>query len=108
MIEGAGGVCALAHPGMWGDQSSVPDELIERMAAAGMRGLEVDHPDHTPEARERYRALAERLGLIATGGSDCHGTRYDPVRLGSSLCDPDAFVALRAAALRGSPAAPTP
>src|SRR4029450_8443564 len=108
LIEGADGVCALAHPGMWGDQSSVPEELIERMAAAGMRGLEVDHPDHTPEARERYRALAQRLGLIATGGSDCHGTRYDPVRLGSSLCDPGAFVALRDATLRGSPAAPTP
>jgi 3',5'-nucleoside bisphosphate phosphatase len=108
LIEDAGGVCALAHPGMWGDQSSVPDELIERMAAAGMRGLEVDHPDHTPEACERYRALADRLGLIATGGSDCHGSRYDPVRLGSALCDPMAFVALRDAAHRGSPAAPTP
>ncbi|HJY32952.1 MAG TPA: PHP domain-containing protein [Actinomycetota bacterium] len=108
LIEDAGGVCALAHPGMWGDQSSVPDELIERMAAAGMRGLEVDHPDHTHEARERYRALADRLGLIVTGGSDCHGSRYDPVRMGSSLCDPEAFVALRAAALRGSSAAPTP
>jgi 3',5'-nucleoside bisphosphate phosphatase len=108
LIEGAGGVCVLAHPGMWGDQSSVPDELIERMAVAGMRGLEVDHPDQTPEARERYRELADRLGLIATGGSDCHGSRYDPVRMGSSLCDPEAFVALRDAALRGSPAAPTP
>jgi 3',5'-nucleoside bisphosphate phosphatase len=108
LIEGAGGVCVLAHPGMWGDQSSVPDELIERMAVAGMRGLEVDHPDQTPEARERYRELADRLGLIATGGSDCHGSRYDPVRMGSSLCDPEAFVALRDAALRGSPSAPTP
>jgi 3',5'-nucleoside bisphosphate phosphatase len=108
LIEGAGGVSVLAHPGMWGDQSSVPDELIERMAVAGMRGLEVDHPDQTPEARERYRELADRLGLIATGGSDCHGSRYDPVRMGSSLCDPEAFVALRDAARRGSPAAPTP
>jgi 3',5'-nucleoside bisphosphate phosphatase len=108
LIEGAGGVCVLAHPGMWGDQSSVPDELIDRIAVAGMRGLEVDHPDQTPEARERYRELADRLGLIATGGSDCHGSRYDPVRMGSSLCDPEAFVALRDAALRGSPAAPTP
>ena len=108
LIEEAHGVCVLAHPGMWGDQSSVPDELIERMAAAGMRGLEVDHPDHPVESRERYRALAERLGLIATGGSDCHGTRYDPVRLGSSLCDTESFAALREAALRGSPGAPTP
>ena len=106
LIDGAGGVCALAHPGMWGDQSSVPVELIEHMAAAGMRGLEVDHPDHTPEMRERYRTLAGRLGLIATGGSDCHGTRYDPVRLGTSLCEPEAFAALRALAPHGSPAAP--
>jgi hypothetical protein len=100
LIHGAGGVAVLAHPGMWGDQSSVPYELIERMAAAGMRGLEVDHPDHTPEQRERYRAVAARLGLVATGGSDCHGTRYEPVRLGSALCDPAAFADLRALALR--------
>ena len=108
LIDGAGGVCALAHPGMWGDQSAVPVELIERMAAAGMRGLEVDHPDHTPEMRERYRTVAGELGLIATGGSDCHGTRYDPVRLGTSLCDPEAFAALRALAPHGTPAAPAP
>ena len=108
LIDGAGGVCALAHPGMWGDQSSVPLELIERMAAAGMRGLEVDHPDHTPEMRERYRTVAGELGLIATGGSDCHGTRYDPVRLGTSLCEPEAFAALRALAPHGTPAAPAP
>ena len=102
LIDGAGGVCVLAHPGMWGDQTSVPDELIERMAAAGMAGLEVDHCDHTPEQRSYYRALADRLGLVATGGSDCHGARYDPVRLGSALTSPDAYAALRARAPHAS------
>jgi hypothetical protein len=100
LIVDAGGICVLAHPGMWGDQSSVPEDLIERMAAAGMQGLEVDHTDHDPEARARYRRLAERLGLIPTGGSDCHGDRYDPIRLGTSVCDPDAFAALRSLAGR--------
>lgn len=100
LILGAGGVCVLAHPGMWGDQTSVPVELIERMAAAGMRGLEVDHPDHLPEQVDQYRALAGELGLVATGGSDCHGTRYEPVRLGTSLCRPEAFDELRGAAVR--------
>jgi len=100
LIRTAGGVCVLAHPGMWGDQTSVPETLIARMADAGMRGLEVDHPDHTPEAREHYRRLAGDLGLVATGGSDCHGVRYDPVRLGTSLCDPEAFDALRAVVSR--------
>lgn len=100
LIVQAGGVCVLAHPGMWAAQASVPHELIEGMAAAGMRGLEVDHPDHAPEMRERYREMAARLGLVATGGSDCHGTRYEPVRLGTSLCDPEAFADLRSLASR--------
>jgi predicted metal-dependent phosphoesterase TrpH len=100
LIGRAGGVCVLAHPGMWGDQTSVPDDLIAAMAERGMVGLEVDHTDHTREQRAVYRAMAERLGLVATGGSDCHGTRYDPIRLGSSLCDPEQFAALRARAGR--------
>ena len=95
LIRQAGGLCVLAHPGMWGDQTEVPEELIERMAAAGMQGLEVDHTDHDEEQRARYRAMAERLDLVPTGGSDCHGDRYDPIRLGTSLCDPDAYAALR-------------
>lgn len=100
LIRGAGGLCVLAHPGMWGDQTEVPQELIEAMARAGMAGLEVDHTDHSAEQRTRYRALADRLGLIPTGGSDCHGKRYDPIRLGTSLCAPESFASLRALAAR--------
>ena len=96
VILGAGGICVLAHPGMWGDQTSVPEELIERMAAAGMQGLEVDHTDHDEDKRAHYGRLAERLGVIPTGGSDCHGDRYDPIRLGTSVCRPESFAALRA------------
>ncbi len=80
LIKRAGGVCVLAHPGMWAGQRSVPDELIEAMAERGMAGLEADHHDHTQERAVYYRNLAARLGLVATGSSDCHGTRYDPVR----------------------------
>ena len=66
---------------MWKGNGSVPDELIEEMAEHGMGGLEVDHPDHDDEQRAHYRALAERLELVPTGASDCHGARYD-YRLG--------------------------
>ena len=96
VILDAGGICVLAHPGMWGDQTSVPEGLIERMAAAGMQGLEVDHTDHDEGKRAHYGKFAERLGLIPTGGSDCHGDRYDPIRLGTSVCRPESFAALRA------------
>ncbi|HEY2802978.1 MAG TPA: PHP domain-containing protein [Actinomycetota bacterium] len=100
LIVGAHGVCVLAHPGMWGDQTSVPDELIEAMASRGMGGLETDHTDHTPEQREKYRAIAERLGVVPTGGSDCHGTRYDPIRMGSFTTDPARVEELRSRARR--------
>jgi hypothetical protein len=100
LIGAAGGACVLAHPGMWKTVGSVPEELIERMAERGMAGLEVDHPDHSPEQRERYRTMAERLDLVATGASDCHGTRYDPVRLGCERTDPDALAELRRRAPR--------
>jgi predicted metal-dependent phosphoesterase TrpH len=100
LIRDAVGLCVLAHPGMWGDETSVPEELIEAMAGAGMAGLEVDHTNQDLEQRKHYRKLADRLGLIPTGGSDCHGTRYDPIRLGTALCDPASFDALRRLARR--------
>jgi predicted metal-dependent phosphoesterase TrpH len=94
LIFRAGGVCVLAHPGMWKGNGSVPEDLIERMAAGGMAGLEVDHPDHDQAMRARYREMASALGLIPTGASDCHGARYG-FRLGSETTDADRVAALR-------------
>ena len=97
LIRDAGGVCVLAHPAMWKGNGAVPDELIERMAADGMAGLEVDHPDHDPDQRAHYRAMADRLGLIATGASDCHGARYD-YRMGAETTPGELVDALLARA----------
>jgi 3',5'-nucleoside bisphosphate phosphatase len=94
LIRAAAGVCVLAHPGMWKGNGSVPDSLIEAMAAGGMAGLEVDHPDHDDEQRAYYRALAERLDLVPTGASDCHGERYG-FRLGVETTDADRVAELR-------------
>jgi predicted metal-dependent phosphoesterase TrpH len=76
LIAEAGGVCVLAHPAMWKGNGAVPDDLIEAMAAGGMGGLEVDHPDHDVAQRAHYRAVAAALDLVPTGASDCHGARY--------------------------------
>jgi predicted metal-dependent phosphoesterase TrpH len=103
LIRRAGGVCVLAHPGMWAGQQSIPTELIEAMAQNGMAGLEADHPDHRLEQRAYYRDLAASLGLVATGASDCHGARYDPVRLGTVTTDPVQYVALKDRAGRVTP-----
>ena len=94
LIGEAGGVCVLAHPGMWRGNDTVPDELIEQMAAGGMVGLEVRHPDHDEEMRDKYAAMAERLDLVATAASDCHGERYG-FRMGAERTDAETFAELK-------------
>jgi 3',5'-nucleoside bisphosphate phosphatase len=98
LIHRAGGACVLAHPGTWREAAPVPDDVIDELAEAGVDGLEALHPEHTPELQARYVALAEARGLIWTGSSDCHGTRYDPVRLGMRRTPPEQLEALRARA----------
>lgn len=95
LIKRAGGVAVIAHPGLWREGLGVSDDLIEELAANGLDGIEAAHTDHTPEMEARYRALARRLGLVATGSSDCHGTRYDPVRLGTVTTDPEEYARLK-------------
>jgi predicted metal-dependent phosphoesterase TrpH len=94
LIGEAGGVCVLAHPGMWRGNDTVPDELIEQMAANGMVGLEVRHPDHDEQMRAKYAAIADRLHLVPTASSDCHGERYG-FRLGKERTDAETFAELR-------------
>ena len=94
LIGGAGGVCALAHPAMWRGSDTVPEVLIEKMAAGGMVGIEVNHPDHDPDMRTKYAAIADRLGLVPLSSSDCHGDRYDR-RMGQERTDAETFAELR-------------
>jgi 3',5'-nucleoside bisphosphate phosphatase len=94
LIGEGGGVCVLAHPGMWRGNDTVPDALIEQMAANGMVGLEVRHPDHDEEMRAKYAAIADRLQLVPTASSDCHGERYG-FRMGQERTDAETFAELR-------------
>lgn len=73
LVRAAGGVAVLAHPGALSRGWRIPDEAIAGLAGAGLAGLEVAHPDHDDAQRLRLGALAGRLGLVASGGSDDHG-----------------------------------
>jgi predicted metal-dependent phosphoesterase TrpH len=78
LIKAAGGTPVLAHPKLVGD-----DALVEELCQSGIEGLEVFYPQHEPEDVERYRLMAEKYGLLVSGGSDFHGyaTRF-PQSLG--------------------------
>jgi 3',5'-nucleoside bisphosphate phosphatase len=67
-IHAAGGIASLAHPGIAND-----DGLIPPLVEAGLDAIEVWHSDHTPAHQQHYFALAERLGVGKSGGSDYHG-----------------------------------
>jgi 3',5'-nucleoside bisphosphate phosphatase len=101
LIRDAGGVTVLAHPRVAERGWTVPDDRIADLAAAGLAGIEVRHPDHDPAQRAELRALADRLGLVASGGSDDHGelTGY---RIGSDTIAPEAYERLVSQATGGA------
>ena len=58
----------LAHPG-----HSLPEAIIQQLIGFGLDGIEVFHPAHQPPQIDFYTQLAERHGLLTSGGSDSHG-----------------------------------
>jgi predicted metal-dependent phosphoesterase TrpH len=96
IIRRAGGISSMAHPGVTGT-----DDLIPALAAAGLDALEAYHTDHTPDDTARYVALARRLDLAVTGGSDFHGFRSEHSNGFGTVCLPDPdFAAFSARARR--------
>lgn len=95
LIGAADGLAVFAHPIARRRGPVVSDETIAAMAAAGLVGLEVDHPDHDPDDREHAAGLARELDLISTGSSDYHGTNK-ATPLGARLTDPQQYERLLA------------
>jgi predicted metal-dependent phosphoesterase TrpH len=92
LIQTAGGSATLAHPTV----SKVSPQEIEKLAAAGLAGLEVFHPEQPSGTREKLLEVANRLNLIPTGGSDFHGEKIAPGRrLGAASITPEALEQLR-------------
>ena len=73
LVRAAGGVTVLAHPLVASRGAQLSEALIAELAAAGLVGIEVAHPDQDRAQRARLSELAGELGLVRTGGSDDHG-----------------------------------
>ena len=68
IIYDAGGIPVFAHP----IDVEISDELTKELVSYGLRGIEAYHRKHSPAMIEHYSSLAEKYGLIITGGSDFH------------------------------------
>ncbi|MGF1515376.1 MAG: PHP domain-containing protein [Elainellaceae cyanobacterium] len=70
-LRRCGGVPVWAHPYLFrgGEVEAVLPDLVD----AGLMGLEVYHPGHSPKQVRRLLDLCDRYGLLVAGGSDYHG-----------------------------------
>jgi len=67
------GLPVLAHPLTTDD----PEAMVAELKAVGLVGIEAYCKDYTNEEINRLVSLADRHGLIVTGGSDYHGLDAD-------------------------------
>lgn len=60
-----------AHPYLF--RGGAVETVLPELVAAGLMGIEVYHPSHSPSQRQMLEALCQQYGLLRTGGSDYHG-----------------------------------
>jgi predicted metal-dependent phosphoesterase TrpH len=86
LLLGAGGVPVMAHPLTlnlgFGDELEAE---LRRLKRLGLGGVEVYYSSHGPEETAALSGIADRLGLVKTGGSDFHGEPKPNVRLGEVI-----------------------
>ena len=100
LVHQAGGLCFLAHPGLLRLASHETHESrVRALSLLGLDGIEAYYSSNSPAEEARFLRLAEKFGLLVTGGSDFHGDGGHRVsRLGTiSLTDAE-FAALADAA----------
>lgn len=69
----SGGRAVIAHPARYKLGKATLDELLLEFLALGGSAIEVITASHTPEQSLLFARHAQRLGLLASRGSDFHG-----------------------------------
>jgi hypothetical protein len=88
LARASGGVPVLAHPHTLGiNRAHEMADLLTRLIAAGLVGLEAYCAGYRRHEREGYADLARRFGLVPAGGSDFHGTYKPGLSLGTGYGD---------------------
>lgn len=91
LILEAGGVPILAHPVLYHFSDARLDRLAAQLKEAGLAGIEAIYSTYTASEERQMRKLADKYGLLISGGSDFHGTTKPNLDLGCGygrLCIP--------------------
>jgi len=79
LIKDCRGLSFLAHPHMIPDQS-----WVEEFISLGIDGLELVYPSMSAAKRSLYRNMAQKHSLLASGGSDAHGSYREFTEIGEA------------------------
>lgn len=77
-----GGIAVLAHPLLYNFGEDMLCRLAEELKEAGLKGIEVIYSGYSGHEQKKLYRLAEKYGLIVTGGSDFHGSNKKDIELG--------------------------
>ncbi len=83
----SGAVPVVAHPHTLADFKDDFDRLFPALADLGAAGVECHYVEYPQSTRDRTAAIAESAGLVATGGSDYHGTYKPGIAVGKGAGD---------------------
>lgn len=87
LARASGGVAVLAHPFSLGIDGMDLARAVGELADAGFAGIEAIYGRYSPRQRQDLANLARRFGLVATGGSDHHGTIKPDLTVGTGTGD---------------------
>lgn len=82
ILNDIGATSILAHPFALGLNMQATEKLVRDLQVMGMDGMEVYYSEHSESETKAYKDMADRLGLLVSGGSDFHGTVKPTIRLG--------------------------
>lgn len=87
LAHASGGVTSVAHP--YTAELDAPGlrRIMGELADAGLDGIEARHSEHSQLQQQAYEGLADELGLVATGGSDYHGSGKPGISVGGGKGD---------------------
>ncbi len=71
LLKSCGAVPVWAHPYLF--RGATVETVLPELVDAGLMGVEVYHPNHSPSHRRELEAYCQQYGLLMTGGSDYHG-----------------------------------
>ena len=89
------GIPILAHPLQYHFSAAELEELVSELTALGLMGIETVYNNHTPQDTADLTRLANKYGLLPSGGSDFHGENKPGLKLGTGyghLYVPDHFL----------------